>query len=76
MSHTNVIAESASRLGLTPRQTPATIEVVDQQTLKDRGLRTNTEAVQAAVGVTAGDAPGAAANFSMRGFSGDQINTL
>src|SRR3954471_76192 len=42
--NTNVIAESASRLGLTPRQTPATIEVVDQQTLKDRGLRTTTEA--------------------------------
>jgi iron complex outermembrane receptor protein len=74
--NTNVVAESGSRLGLTPRQTPATIEVVDQQTLKDRGLRTTTEAVQAAVGVTAGDAPGAPANFSMRGFSGDQINTL
>ena len=74
--NTNVIAESASRLGLTPRQTPATVEVIDQQTLKDRGLRTTTDAVQAAVGVTAGDAPGAPANLSMRGFSGDQINTL
>jgi iron complex outermembrane receptor protein len=74
--NTNVVAESASRLGLTPRETPATVEVIDQQTLKDRGLRTTTEAVEAAVGVTAGDAPGAPANFSMRGFSGDQINTL
>jgi len=74
--NTNVIAESASRLGLTPRQMPATVEVIDQQTLKDRGLRTTTEAAEAAVGVTAGDAPGAPANFSMRGFSGDQINTL
>jgi iron complex outermembrane receptor protein len=74
--NTNVVAESASRLGLTSRQMPATIEVIDQQTLKDRGLRTTTEAVGAAVGVTAGDAPGAPANFSMRGFSGDQINTL
>src|SRR5690242_9969398 len=45
--NTNVVAESGSRLGLTPRETPATIEVVDQQTLKDRGLRTTTEAVEA-----------------------------
>ncbi len=28
------------------------------------------------VGVTAADPPGAPASFSMRGFSGDQINTL
>jgi len=74
--NTNVVAESASRLGLTPRETPVTVEVIDQQTLKDRGLRTTTEAVEAAMGVTAGDAPGAPANLSMRGFSGDQINTL
>jgi iron complex outermembrane receptor protein len=74
--NTNVIAESASRLGLTPRETPATIEVIDQQTLKDRGLRTTTEAAEAAVGVTAGDAPAGAAAFSMRGFNESQINTL
>jgi iron complex outermembrane receptor protein len=74
--NTNVIAESASRLGLTPRETPATVEVIDQQTLKDRGLRTTTEAAQAAVGVTAGDAPAAPASFSMRGFTESQINTL
>ena len=52
------------------------MEVIDQQTLTDRGLQTTTEAAQAAVGVTAGDAPGAPASFSMRGFSGTQINTL
>jgi iron complex outermembrane receptor protein len=74
--NTNVVAESASRLGLTPRQTPATVEVIDQQTLQDRGLRTTAEAVKAAVGVTAGEAPGAPSIISMRGFAGDQINTL
>ena len=35
--NTNVVTESASRLGLTPRETPATVEVLDQQTLRDRG---------------------------------------
>jgi iron complex outermembrane receptor protein len=74
--NTNVVAGSASRLGLTPREVPATVEVIDQQTLKDRGLRTTTEAVEAATGVTAGSAPGAPSILSMRGFVGDQINTL
>ena len=74
--NTNVIAGSASYLGLTPRQVPAAVEVIDQQTLTDRGLRTTQEAVQAATGVTAGDAPGSPSILSMRGFVGDQINTL
>jgi len=72
----NTIAESASRLGLTPRQTPATVEIVNQETIREQGYRTTTEAAQGFVGVTAGDAPGAPGNFSMRGFSGTQINTL
>ena len=36
--------------------------MIDQQTLDDRGLRTTSEAVQAATGVTASDAPGAPAD--------------
>lgn len=74
--NTNTVAEVASRLGLTARQTPATVEVIDRQVMVDRGIRTTTESAQAAVGVIAGDAPGAPASFSMRGFSGTQINTL
>jgi len=74
--NTNTIADSASRLGLTPRETPATVEIVDRQTISDRGIRTTTDAAEAMVGVTAADPPGAPASFSMRGFSGDQINTL
>ena len=45
--NTNVVAESASRLGLTVREMPATVEVIDQQTIRDRGLRTMTEVAQA-----------------------------
>lgn len=74
--NTGTVAESASKLGLTPRETPATVEIIDQKTIEERGYRTTTEAAQGAVGVTAGDAPGAPASFSMRGFSGTQINTL
>ena len=75
-SNTNVVTEVGSRLGLTVRQTPATVEVIDKQVIEDRGLRTTTDLAKAAVGVIGGDAPGAPAIFSMRGFSGDQINTL
>ncbi|MBR0698164.1 TonB-dependent siderophore receptor [Bradyrhizobium lablabi] len=72
----NVVTEVGSRLGLTARQTPAAVEVIDKKTIEDLGLRTTTDAAKAAVGVTGGDAPGAPSIFSMRGFTGDQINTL
>lgn len=68
--------ESASRLGLTARETPATVEVIDRATLEARGLRSVSEAVQGAVGMTAGDNPAEPSAFSMRGFANSQINTL
>ena len=46
--NTNVVTESASRLGLTPRETPATVEVLDQSRLWEQGYRTTTEAAKAA----------------------------
>ena len=69
-------ADSASLLGLTPRETPATVEVIDRATMESRGLRSVSEAMQGAVGVTAGDHPAEPSAFSMRGFSSSQINTL
>ena len=40
--NSNAIAASASRLGLTVREIPATVEVIDQQTIRDQGYRTVT----------------------------------
>ena len=74
--NTGVVAESASRLGLTVFETPATIEVVDQQTMREQGYRTTAETVNGAVGVTSVDAAGAPAGFSMRGFSFSEVNVL
>lgn len=74
--NTAEVTDVGSRLGITGRETPATVEVIDQQTMQDRGIRTTTDVAKAAVGVTGGDAPGAPAIFSMRGFSGDQLTTL
>jgi iron complex outermembrane receptor protein len=74
--NSNAVAESASRLGLTVRETPATVEVIDQKVIRDQGYRTVTDVAQGAVGVTAGDGPGEPSAFSMRGFSNSQINIL
>ncbi|AMN41322.1 TonB-dependent receptor family protein [Rhodoplanes sp. Z2-YC6860] len=74
--NTNMVAESASRLGLTPRQSPASVEVVDQQAMRELGVRTTAEAANAATGVLAVDVAGAPANFSMRGFSFGEVNVL
>ena len=69
-------AESASRLGLSVRETPASIEVIDQETMRQRGLRSVTEAAAGMVGVTAGDHPAEPSAFSIRGFTNSQINIL
>jgi hypothetical protein len=74
--NTNAIAASASRLGLTVREIPATVEVIDQKTIADRGYRSVSEVAQGAVGVTSGDNPAEPSAFSMRGFTNSQINTL
>ncbi|MDF0580402.1 TonB-dependent receptor [Bradyrhizobium yuanmingense] len=74
--NTNAVAESASRLGLTVRQTPATVEVVSAETMRGRGYRTVSEVAQGAVGVSSGDNPAEPSAFSMRGFTNSQINTL
>ena len=74
--NTNGVATSASRLGLTVRQMPATVEVVDQARMREQGYRTTTEAAYGAVGVLAGDAAGAPAGYAMRGFTFGEVNVL
>jgi iron complex outermembrane recepter protein len=74
--NTGATPASATRLGLPVLQTPASVEVVSQETMKEQGYRTTTEAAQGAVGVLSGDAAGAPAGFQMRGFSFGQVNVL
>ena len=70
------VASSASRLGLPVLETPASVEVVTQQTMQDQGYRTTTEIAKGAVGVLDIDSAGAPANFSMRGFTFGDVNVL
>jgi iron complex outermembrane receptor protein len=74
--NTGAVAASASRLGLTVRETPATVEVIDQQTIREQGYRTTAETANGAAGVVSVDAAGAPAGFSMRGFSFGEVNVL
>ena len=74
--NTNVVAGSSNLLGLTVFQTPASVQVVDQQTMREQGNRTTPETAQGAVGVLAVDAAGAPAGFSMRGFSFGEVTVL
>jgi iron complex outermembrane recepter protein len=74
--NTNAVAGSASLLGLTVFQTPASVQVVDQQTMREQGYRTTPETAAGAVGVLAVDVAGAPAGFSMRGFSFGEVTVL
>ena len=66
---------TASRLGLTPRETPATVTVVDRTTIEARGAQDTQEALRAIPGVTAHNAPGSI-GVSYRGFSGASLSQL
>jgi iron complex outermembrane receptor protein len=72
----NAVATSASRLGLSVRETPATVEVVNQATMQEQGYRTSAEIAKGAVGVLDVDSAGAPSGFSMRGFTFGQLNVL
>ena len=68
----NKVAPSGSRLGLTPAETPASVEIVPGQVARDRGQRTVQEAVtQDATGFTNIGAPGnGGTSLQVRGFTG------
>jgi iron complex outermembrane receptor protein len=72
----NVVAASATRLGLTVHDTPASVDIVTQQQMQEQGYRTTTEAAKGAVGVLAADVGGAPATFEMRGFTFGAVNVL
>jgi iron complex outermembrane receptor protein len=74
--NSNVVSGSASHLGLTAREMPASVEIIGQNAMREQGYRTTTEVAAGAVGVLAGDAGGSFAGFSMRGFTGSEITVL
>jgi iron complex outermembrane receptor protein len=67
---------TGSRLGLSVRETPATIDHIGADEILTRGFRTVEEATVSLPGVTSGGSPGDPSLFSMRGFTGEQITLL
>jgi iron complex outermembrane receptor protein len=61
-------AEVTGRLGLTQRETPATVDVLTQEDFQTHGLRSAIEAMNAAPGVASGNLPGSVGSVAMRGF--------
>jgi iron complex outermembrane receptor protein len=72
----NLIAPSASRLGLPVHEMPASVDIVTRQQMQEQGYRTTTESAIGAVGVLSADVGGAPATFSMRGFTFGEVNVL
>lgn len=74
--HLDAATEAGSRLDLTTRETPASVEVLTQADLQLRGLRTARETFNDVVGAIAGNVPGNPAVVSLRGFSGNTVSIL
>ncbi|HUN76706.1 MAG TPA: TonB-dependent receptor [Steroidobacteraceae bacterium] len=67
---------TGSRLGLSEQELPATLEVIDSDEMLGRGFNTVEQAADSQAGVISGGSPGDQMQFSMRGFTGDQITQL
>jgi iron complex outermembrane receptor protein len=67
---------TGSRLGLSEQELPATLDVIDNDEMIGRGFFNVQQAADSQPGVTSGGSPGDQSQFSMRGFTGNQITTL
>lgn len=67
---------TASRLGLSIKDIPASVDVITQEQMEQRGARTFEEALRGGVGMSAGGNPGSPSIGSTRGFTGGFISYL
>jgi len=68
-------AETGSRLGLTLRETPASVSIVERAAIEARGAQDTQEILRGVAGVTAHDAPGNI-GVSYRGFGSGSVSQL
>lgn len=69
-------SDTASRLGLSILETPASVETLSQADMQFRGLRTAREVFADVPGAIAGNVPGNPAVVAMRGFAGNVVSIL
>ena len=60
---------AASRLGLSVRETPASVEILPQEAMQQRGARTFSEALRGMTGLSGGGNPANATTLTLRGFN-------
>lgn len=73
LDETNV---TGSRLGLTPRETPASVSIVNRATIEKRGAANTQEILASVPGVTAASPPGSAGSVFYRGFGASNLTQL
>lgn len=67
---------TGSRLGLSAQELPATLDVIGSGEMLGRGFINVEQAADSQAGVISGGSPGDQSQFSMRGFTGNQITVL
>jgi iron complex outermembrane receptor protein len=67
---------TGSRLNVSPRDTPATLDLITTDTMTTRGFLTAEQAADSLPGVTSGATPGDLSDFHIRGFSDTQVSQL
>ncbi|MGU3495742.1 TonB-dependent receptor [Xanthobacteraceae bacterium A53D] len=68
--------DTGSLVGLTPFETPASVDIVTQQEMQQRGLRTLKEAFNTVPGLSAAEDPATHSLATLRGFSGGAIGYM
>jgi iron complex outermembrane receptor protein len=72
----NAIASGGTRLDLAVRDLPASLFMVGQQLIQDRGARSVEEAVQLAVGMIASTGVGSIPSYQTRGWSSSNVAVM
>ncbi|KIQ23262.1 TonB-dependent receptor [Variovorax paradoxus] len=67
--HLGESSGTASRLGLSVRETPASVEILSQDAIQQRGARTFSEALRGMAGLSGGGPPSSPTTLSTRGFT-------
>lgn len=67
---------TGSRLGLTARETPASVSIVNRATIEKRGAENTQEILASVPGVTAASPPGSAGSVFYRGFGASSLTQL
>ncbi|EJT82732.1 TonB-dependent siderophore receptor [Pseudomonas putida S11] len=67
---------TGSRLGLTARETPASVSVSDRRLIEERGAKDSQDVINAMTGVNASANPGFGGFVAYRGFTQNQVTQL